>query len=614
MPNPLPLGFMVESGSNGTPPPEQDGPDFDKDFSESGDFDKDFAEPSMKGSVSDYLFSRTAPGRIMSAFGQGMEQGWGADNLDLDEEVKKGLNKLGLAKDFLETHKETAKSVNEAFIRPSLYPLSRLVSGAARAPMAILQGIGEATGQTGVELEKGAKDQDQFIKDHGLIAPLSSLEDKVLGEAGDILKNIPSGYLPESNLIHTVTQARSVGAIGEGEEGYFNTKKPSPEAQEARQTAAQEAGTTIPPKPEPPVTDVHSLARQIDPDTFKEWDRLQDLQENLRLSREYLQGRLGAGYKEDLETQSKLDEIPGRLQETDEALRDLHPKTADARTRVQELLDSDSPEAEAYRKMVQSQIFENHLKMEDLKPKVEDAYTHANSLIPEKENAITKPDSKDSTSPSTPTPPEKATQPDAYIDSVKETTEKGTGGSLRTVKGTGNLKARGLSESVEADALHRGLTETFGDLPEYRQVKWEDQTKKVAELMNNDPQRAEDIAMGKKRPPEGILPESVFTAIRAKARSEGDINMLRRLATESHLTTEATTMGQRLAALGQIDSTDPVAAIKIVQDARAAKLKIKGDALKAESERIRQGIKTTLERQNVDPRDFETFINGIVCK
>jgi hypothetical protein len=71
-----------------------------------------------------------------------------------------------------------------------------------------------------------------------------------------------------------------------------------------------------------------------------------------------------------------------------------------------------------------------------------------------------------------------------------------TGRPMRAVKGTGETVTRGLSEHIEASAIEKKLTDTFGDLPEYQRVSMADQAAKVLDLINKDCEAAKALGQG----------------------------------------------------------------------------------------------------------------------
>lgn len=169
-----------------------------------------------------------------------------------------------------------------------------------------------------------------------------------------------------------------------------------------------------------------------------------------------------------------------------------------------------------------------------------------------------------------------------------------------------------LAQGVETNAIKKGLTEGFGNKAEYVNVNIDQQTKHAAELLKQDPERAIRVAMGHEKPPGELLPESVFIAVENAATKTGNVDLIRRLATESHLTSEASGMGQRIRMLGERENTSPVAAIKKVQDARkaAAEKKLGKPIDKTISKEV-QAIRDAKPR--VTKMNWNQFVESIKC-
>lgn len=169
-----------------------------------------------------------------------------------------------------------------------------------------------------------------------------------------------------------------------------------------------------------------------------------------------------------------------------------------------------------------------------------------------------------------------------------------------------------LAQGVEAKAIAKKLTEGFADLPEYEKINIKDQATKARKLLEDDYPRAERIALGKELPPEGILPESVFIAVENRAIKNKDVNTLRRLATESGLSNEATLMGQRIRTLAERVEDSPTAVMaKVIKNRKeyyALKHKTPLDeAIKRETKKIKSYVKPVKEDEWIK------FINELTC-
>lgn len=181
------------------------------------------------------------------------------------------------------------------------------------------------------------------------------------------------------------------------------------------------------------------------------------------------------------------------------------------------------------------------------------------------------------------------------------------------VEGIGETKTRGLSQGVEEKAISNKLTDSLGDLPEYKTVNMKDQAARATELLKNDYEKAKQIAMGHELAPEGLLPESVFVAVEERAIKNGDINTLRDLATASNLSAEATTMGQRIRTLGERNPDSPVRAIREISEARQKKA-LKGSKNNKEAKKkVVSEIKKKIKKAVPAKQTWADFVDSITC-
>ncbi len=189
------------------------------------------------------------------------------------------------------------------------------------------------------------------------------------------------------------------------------------------------------------------------------------------------------------------------------------------------------------------------------------------------------------------------------------------GGKVAEVPGTGKTKVRGLALGVEEKAIENKLTQNFADLPEYQTINMKDQATKAQDLLTKDPEKARRVAMGEEVAPEGILPESIFVAVENQAVKSGDVSTLRALATASSLTTEATTMGQRIRTLAERDPESPVTAINEVVKARqeSAQKRLKIKNVKQLTDKDVSDIKKEMKKTASTKEDWATFIKSLEC-
>jgi hypothetical protein len=177
------------------------------------------------------------------------------------------------------------------------------------------------------------------------------------------------------------------------------------------------------------------------------------------------------------------------------------------------------------------------------------------------------------------------------------------------VEGTGTVRSRGLSASVARKAVANKLDLGLYDVPEYRQLSMADQSARAVALLEADPALARRVALGEAPAPEGLLPESVFVAVENAAIESGDVATIRDLATQSELTAEATTMGQRIRALGERDPESPVAAIQEVVTVRMGGAK---NVPQATAETI-AAIRAQLAKSSISREAWASFIDSLRC-
>ena len=130
-------------------------------------------------------------------------------------------------------------------------------------------------------------------------------------------------------------------------------------------------------------------------------------------------------------------------------------------------------------------------------------------------------------------------------------------------------KPRGVSKSVEEEAIKKDLVESFQDVPDYQVVSMDQQGELAGKIITDNPAQAKRIAMGEEAAPLGVIPEMVYVAVANKATREGDAQTLEDLALRSKLNEQATEFGQRISAYGQLGDYSPVKAMQSIRRVRA---------------------------------------------
>lgn len=190
----------------------------------------------------------------------------------------------------------------------------------------------------------------------------------------------------------------------------------------------------------------------------------------------------------------------------------------------------------------------------------------------------------------------------------------GTNSPVTQIEGESEKGMSKLASRINAKAIEDSLTKGFDNLPQYNKVNKAEQAKFATDLLQNEPDKAMNIAMGKEPPPAHILPESVFLAVEAKARAEGDVGTLRDLATKSNMSSQATAMGQRISMLTERDGGSPVKAIQEVQEARtkAAEKKLGKPIDKARKDTIKD-ISSEVKKAASKRPTWDEFMDQLTC-
>jgi hypothetical protein len=377
---------------------------------------------------------------IGNAFLEGLGDGWTGGAIvppnqpwGMTPEMSEGLDKwLGYSK-VKEQESTVLQSFNESFLFPVVKALAQdtviqyqalgtAIQPVFQAGSALLRGTTEAIGQAGEEA--GAHPGIPFgLGNFPLLGRdiAADIERRAIGGGEPIGIPEPPGPrptpgtpeaaieafrrepFPEARVLITpdiITQARDLGVLGSREE-WDGTSVYSrvPEAEAA-----------------PDLRTIHDVAREVDPDTFLEYDRLSSMRDN---ARQQLTDEV-----ERLRTNAE-DEIQANAPHTDE-IADLKDTLADPRSSarskrtatarlpgleaVQEaylgdqdryaFLTRETPEIIGLRQ----EVMQNDERMRDLAPQVSAAYREAATRMPE---------SQAEPAEATPTPP--ATAPGADI-------------------------------------------------------------------------------------------------------------------------------------------------------------------------------------------------------
>lgn len=175
----------------------------------------------------------------------------------------------------------------------------------------------------------------------------------------------------------------------------------------------------------------------------------------------------------------------------------------------------------------------------------------------------------------------------------------------------GTLKTAGSATRIQKAALEKDINIRSEDLPKYESMNMKEQAGKVADLVNNDRQKAVDIIDGKASAPAGVDPHFVHVALEKVAMKDGDADLLTKLA-NSHINAELSGAGQKLRIAAERDPNSPVERMRQIKEAREEAFEKKSGttAAKATSQTAKEiGSKIKAPSK----LDWQTFVEGIKC-
>lgn len=321
----------------------------------------------------DQIVANAPMGKILSAFGEGAKEGWGVQSFGLSKETEDTLKKAGIFDDLKNGQTSLIKQFNESIIRPA----AAVAETAYRSGAAVLHGVGAAAIAAGLPRDVG-----------GILA----------GEEG-----IPSAHFAAAPLPPVLAKARSLNVIGEGEaqwKGTLPPETPTPadttalahETAKAAEEAPPITGTAEGVSPHPPLApnaevqgppvapDIHAIARQIDPQTFQQYDALAQRRETFnRWIDELGEGR--AEKPEAKAAQATIDDILGKAGGVEEKLtKGQAARLDDARAVLDRATSTDTADMAR----VRADLQKTDLAMRDIAAtgKLKAAYEEAERRMP----------------------------------------------------------------------------------------------------------------------------------------------------------------------------------------------------------------------------------------
>ena len=222
--------------------PAADHPDVDELFPKQDVdelFPANYKPPEAGGSspLHDFVFSNPLhkPARVLDAFGYGFKQAWGSVAPEFSE-ANEALRKYGVYNDYAKGQHSIIKAANETLMRPAVAALvaahgvwAGMFSGTQQA----LQKTGEELGSeslgrtlasipeafpTGVHQPMGIP----RLPEPPLLKPAAVAAARVERVLDADVARQNQGLVP--HVMEKIQEARELGVIGSGEDGYFGTK------------------------------------------------------------------------------------------------------------------------------------------------------------------------------------------------------------------------------------------------------------------------------------------------------------------------------------------------------------------------------------------------------
>jgi hypothetical protein len=203
------------------------------------------------------------------------------------------------------------------------------------------------------------------------------------------------------------------------------------------------------------------------------------------------------------------------------------------------------------------------------------------------------------------------------VGKTEQPTKPARVSSLKPFEGEGETKQRGLSKTLEAKSIAEGITKGIENLPTYNVRENAPQIQKASEIIANEPNRALRIALGKEKAPDDILPGFIYAGLRDKAlKGELSPEVINQLGQSDFLSGQATTAGQFIQSFRGQHPLDPIKAISEIKKSREEAFlnKTSREDINKVRERVQAPLKKEVTKNNLKFRDWNNFVQSLVCK
>lgn len=161
-------------------------------------------------------------------------------------------------------------------------------------------------------------------------------------------------------------------------------------------------------------------------------------------------------------------------------------------------------------------------------------------------------------------------------------------------------RLKGIIENATPEQIEELGTSIYNTMNKKEQINM------ALEYVADHKTEAIEIIEGKRRAPEGLIPESIYIAL--TELSKGDLTLVTKLAS-----LQATALGQRISILTELDRDNPVKLLNEVYKIREERFKrrYKDKPVKEFKEKTIKEIKKAVKKP--DRYDWNTFISSIQC-
>jgi len=178
-----------------------------------------------------------------------------------------------------------------------------------------------------------------------------------------------------------------------------------------------------------------------------------------------------------------------------------------------------------------------------------------------------------------------------------------------------NLKPSKQAERIQDKAVADKLGIVFDNISQYEAKNNKEELAKANEIIQNDYEKAKNIALGYENAPEGVMDNAVFIAVRNKAEKSNDVELMLKLAQQNSRVEQTSKFGQEVQILSQIEEDNPISAIQDVAKTKASNYekRTKKDVKKEKKDNIK-AIKESVKKEVMDGvKTWDDFLTELEC-